>query len=188
MSRWSSQFEAEKALWAGTTPVDVAVPEAKWYALSVYARHEKLVARGLARGEVRYLLPLYRSVRRWKDRRKQLDMVVFPGYVFVNFSLRDRVRVLQIPGVINFVTFQGQPAAVPDSEIQSLSSGLAAGLEVQPHPYLRVGRRVRVTRGPLASSEGILVRKKDHFRLVLSVDLLMRSVSVEVDEFDVVPC
>jgi len=188
MSSWSSQFEVEKALGPGTTPVDGAVREANWYALSVFARHEKLVARCLARGEVRYLLPLYRSVRRWKDRRKQLDMVVFPGYVFVHFSLRDRLRVLQIPGVINFVTFQGQPAAVPDSEILSLSAGLAAGLEVQPHPYLRVGKRVRVTRGPLASSEGILVRKKDHFRLVLAVDLLMRSVSVEVDECDVVPC
>jgi len=189
MSSWGTEFAAERtAGWPGTATGDNAVPDAKWYAVSVCSRHERLVARCLERGDVRYLLPLYRSVRRWKDRRKQLDIVVFPGYVFVNFSLRHRLRVLQIPGVVNFVTFRGQPAEVPEGEIQSLSCGLAAGLEVQPHPYLRVGKRVRVTRGPLASTEGILVRKKDHFRLVLSVDLLMRSVSVEVDECDVVPC
>jgi transcription antitermination factor NusG len=188
MSSWIAQFEVARTPSPGTTTADIAVPGAKWYAISVYSRHEKLVARCLAEGDVRHLLPLYRSVRRWKDRRKELDMVLFPGYVFVNVFLRDRLRVLQVPGVVNFVTFQGRPTPVPESEIQSLSSGLASGLDVQPHPYLRAGRRVRVTRGPLASSEGILVRKKDHFRLVLSVDLLMRSVSVEVDECDVVPC
>jgi transcription antitermination factor NusG len=160
----------------------------KWYAVSVCPRHEKHVARQLEGVEVQHMLPVYRSVRRWQDRRKEVDMVLFPGYVFVSLFLTDRLRVLQLPGVVNFVTFQGQPAVVPDHEIQSISLGLAAGVDVRPHPYLQKGRRVRVVRGPLTDCEGVLVRRKDRFRIVVSVELLMRSVALEVDECDVVPC
>ncbi len=115
-------------------------------------------------------------------------MVLFPGYLFVNLDLRERVTVLQSPGVLRFVSFQGQPAPVEDSEIHSLTLGLAAGLRAEPHPYLRRGRRVRVVRGLLAGVEGILIRRKERFRLVLSVDLIMRSVVIEVDESEVEPC
>jgi transcription antitermination factor NusG len=132
-------------------------------------------------------LPLYRSVRRWKDRRKELDMALFPGYVFVKLNLQDRLGVLRAPGVLRFVTFQGQPAAVSDSEIHALEASLSAGLRPQPHPYLRQGKRVRVTSGPLANTEGIMIRRKDGFRLVLSINLITRSVMLEVDESDVEP-
>jgi len=132
-------------------------------------------------------LPVYRSVRRWKDRRKELDMALFPGYVFVNLSLPDRLGVLRAPGVLRFVTFQGQPAAVPDSEIRALESSMSAGLQPQPHPYLRQCTKVRVKHGPLVGAEGIMIRRKDRFRLVLSIDLIMRSVMLEVDEADVEP-
>jgi transcription antitermination factor NusG len=88
---------------------------------------------------------------------------------------------------VEFVTFQGQPAAVPDSEIRALESSLSAGLRPQPHPYLRQGKKVRVKNGPLANSEGIMIRRKEGFRLVLSINLLMRSVMLEVDEADVEP-
>jgi len=164
-----------------------ALPTERWYAVSVRSRHEKLVTRHLENQGLNYFLPLYRSVRRWKDRRKELDMALFPGYVFVNLDLRDRLGVLRAPGVVEFVTFQGQPAAVPDSEIRALESSLSAGLRPRPHPYLRQGKRVRVKSGPLASSEGIMVRRKEGFRLVLSINLLMRSVMLEVDEADVEP-
>jgi transcription antitermination factor NusG len=162
--------------------------ESRWYAVTVCPRHEKVVSTHLTSHGLNCFLPVYRSVRRWKDRKKELDMVLFPGYVFVNLDLRRRLTVLQAPGVLRFVTFQGKPAAVPDSEIDSLALGMTAGVQVKPHPYLRSGRRVRVVGGPLAGAEGILVRRKERFRLVVSVSLLMRSVMIEIDECEVEPC
>jgi transcription antitermination factor NusG len=162
-------------------------PRERWYAASVRPRHEKLVTRHLERNGLNCFLPVYRSVRRWKDRRKELDMVLFPGYVFVNLGVRDRLSVLLAPGVLRFVTFQGQPATVPDEEIRALVAGLSTGLRAEPHPYLRRGKKVRVKSGPLACTEGIMIRRKDGFRLVLSIELIMRSVMLEVDEADVEP-
>jgi transcription antitermination factor NusG len=166
----------------------IPFPERRWYALSVCPRHEKVAAAHLEMRGVTCFLPVYRSVRLWKDRRKELDMVLFPGYVFVNLDLRNRLCVLQAPGALRFVTFQGHPVPVQDSELRPLALGLTAGLRAEPHPYLRRGRRVRVVRGPLANTEGILVRRKERFRLVLSVELIMRSVMLEVDESEVEPC
>jgi transcription antitermination factor NusG len=163
------------------------LPAVRWYAVSVRARHEKVVARHLDHQGLNYFLPVYRSVRRWKDRRKELEMALFPGYVFVSLDLRDRLSVLRAPGVVQFVTFQGQPAAVPDGEIAALESSLSAGFQPRPHPYLRQGKRVRVKSGPLMDAEGIMIRRKEGFRLVLSIDLIMRSVMLEVDEADVEP-
>ncbi len=162
-------------------------PVEQWYAVSVRPRHEKVVTRHLEHQGLNYFLPVYRSVRRWKDRRKELDMALFPGYVFVNLSLRDRLGVLRAPGVVQFVTFQGQPAAVPDSEIRALESSLSSGLRPRPHPYLRQGKKVRVKSGPLVDTEGIMIRRKEGFRLVLSIDLIGRSVMLDVDEADVEP-
>jgi len=170
-----------------TNPSGAKSLPVRWYAVTVRPRHEKAVTRHLEHKGLNYFLPVYRSVRRWKDRRKELDMALFPGYVFVNLNLRDRMGVLQAPGVLQFVTFQGQPAAVPDPEIRALESGLTAGLRPQPHPYLREGKKVRVKSGPLADAQGIMIRRKDGFRLVLSIDLLMRSVLLDVDEADVEP-
>ena len=160
----------------------------RWYAVAVSPRHEKAVGRYLACRSVKVFLPVYRSIRRWKDRRKELDLVLFPGYVFVNLDLRNRLEVLQLPSVRHFVCFQDHPAAMEDAEIESLQAGLTAGVCAQPHPYLREGRRVRVVRGPLAGMEAIMQRRKDRFRLVLSIELIMRSVALEVDEADVQPC
>ena len=159
----------------------------QWFALTVCPHHEKQVANILRAKQVRYCLPLYASLRRWKDRRKQVDMVLFPGYVFVNVVLRDRLAVLTVPGVVRFINFQGRPAVVPDQEITAIQIGSAAGVDVQPHPYLQKGQRVRVKAGPLVDTEGILVRRKGHFRMVISVNSLMRSLSVQVDECDIAP-
>jgi transcription antitermination factor NusG len=156
-----------------------------WYAAYVCTRHEKQIARQLEERRMNCFLPLYRSVRRWKDRRKELDLVLFPGYVFVQLDLQDRLKVLQLPGVVRFVSFNGHPAALPESEIEILRNGLKKGIHAEPHPYLKVGRKVRVKHGPLAGAEGILVRRKEKFRVVLSIDAIMRSVAVEVDEADV---
>jgi transcription antitermination factor NusG len=160
----------------------------RWYAVHVFSRHEKQVVVQLQERKVDCFLPVYRSVRRWKDRRKELDLVLFPGYVFVHMDLKDRLRVLQLPGVVRFISFNGHPVPLPDGEIETLSHGLASGIRAEPHPYLKIGNRVLVRAGPLAGAQGILVRKKEKFRILLSIDLIMRSVAVEVDEADVEPC
>jgi transcription antitermination factor NusG len=130
---------------------------------------------------------LYRSLRRWKDRSKQLDLPLFPGYVFVHLALQDRLRVLQLPGVLQLVSFCGTPATVPDAQIETLRNGLAGDVHAEPHPYLATGRRVRVRSGAVAGMEGILVRRKHRFRVVLSISLIQRAVAVEVDEADIEP-
>jgi len=161
--------------------------ESHWYAAYTSPRHEKKVAQQMDGSSIQCFLPLYRSVRRWKDRRKELDLPLFPGYIFVRIALKDRLQVLQVPGVVQLVSFSGKPAAVPDREISALSKGLAGGLLAQPHPYLKIGKRVRVHSGPLSGVEGILIRRKEKFRIVLSIHLIQRSVAVEVDESEVEP-
>jgi|SRR5580765_4214091 transcription antitermination factor NusG len=158
--------------------------EAQWYAAYTRANHEKRVSEQLAVSGVERFLPLYTSMRRWKDRRIRLEMPLFPGYVFVRVALRDRLQVLQIPGVTCLVGFDGKPAALPADEIETLRASLFRA--VQPHPYLAVGRRVTLRSGPLAGLSGILVRRKTAARLVVSVDLIRRSVAVELDETDLV--
>lgn len=159
--------------------------EPRWYAAYTCARHEKRIAEQLARRGVESFLPLYESVRRWKDRRVCLQLPLFPGYVFVHTALAHRLRVLQIPSVVRLVGFNGLPTALPDSEIEALRRGLVDKRLVKPHPYLTVGRRVRIKNGPLAGVEGILIRKKNSVRVVLSLDLIQRSACVEVDASDV---
>ncbi len=158
-----------------------------WYALYTCPRHERCVAQQIEQRSISCFLPLYHSVRRWKDRRKVLELALFPGYVFVHLALQDRFRVLQLPSAVRLVSFNGQPAVLPDAEIDGLRRRLSSGICVEPHPYLRVGRRVRVRGGPMEGLEGVIVRRKDRCRLVFSLDLIMRSVAVEVDESDVEP-
>ena len=172
-------------------PEELSLPpaysEQHWYAAYTCANHEKRVAVELGTRAVEHFLPLYSSVRRWRDRRVRLDLPLFPGYVFVRLALRDKLRVLQIPAVARLVGFNGQPAALADDEMEVLQRGLTAQLQAEPHPYLAVGRRVRVVSGPLTGLEGIIVRKKNRFRFVISLNLIMRSVSVEMDDADIVP-
>jgi transcription antitermination factor NusG len=157
-----------------------------WYALYTCPRHEKCVAYQIEQRSISCFLPLYRSVRRWKDRRKELELALFPGYVFVRLAPKDRLRVLQLPSAVRLVSFNGEPAVLPEAEIEGLRRRLSSGC-VEPHPYLNVGRRVRVCAGPMQGLEGIIVRRKDRCRVVFSLDLIMRSVAVEVDESDVEP-
>jgi transcription antitermination factor NusG len=116
-----------------------------------------------------------------------LQLPLFPGYLFVRLPLRDRMRVLQVPGVVRLVGFGEHLIALPENEIETLRSGLDGGLSAQPHPYLTAGRRVQIKGGPLAGMEGILLRRKSNFRVILSIDLIMRSVAVEVDAADLLP-
>lgn len=177
---------------ATLTAEDAAHPAAQaeqakppWYAAYICANHEKRVAEQLGQRSVEHFLPLYKSVRRWKDRRVQLELPLFPGYVFVRMPLRDRLRVLEIPSVARLVSFNGIPAALPEEEIESLREALVGRLRAEPHPYLTIGRRVRIKAGPLEGREGILLRKKGNFRVVISIDLIQRSMIVDVDAADI---
>src|SRR6266568_1672149 len=155
-----------------------------WYAVYTRANHERRVADQLASREVGHFLPQYESVRKWKDRKVRLQLPLFPGYVFVHLALRDRLRVLEIPSVARLVGFGGPPVALPAHEVEAMRIGLASQLRAEPHPYLKVGRRVRVVGGPLAGLEGTIARKKKQLRFVISLDLIMRSVAVEMDAAD----
>lgn len=168
----------EPVTWP-SLPAEFCQP--RWYAAYTSANHEKRVAEQLEARTVEHFLPSYSSVRRWKDRRVTLQLPLFPGYVFVRMELRNRLQVLQLPGVARLVGFGGMPTPLPQEEIDALRAGLAGGLRAEPHPYLNVGRRVRVKQGPLAGLEGILLRWKGNWRVVLSIDLIQRSVAVDVD-------
>jgi len=168
-----------------TPPPPAEIPETHWYAAYTLANHEKHVTAQLTERSVEHFLPLYESLRRWKDRRVRLHLPLFPGYVFVRLALRDRLQVLQVPSVVRLVGFSGHPAALPEEEIEALRTSMAMRLRAEPHPYLTVGRHVRIKSGPLAGVEGILIRKKNAFRVVLSLDFILRSAAVEVDASDV---
>jgi transcription antitermination factor NusG len=163
----------------------VAYAEQHWYAAYTCANHEKQVAAQLDARAVEHFLPLYNSTRRWKDRRVTLDLPLFPGYVFIRLALQDRLRVLEIPSVVRLVGFSGRPAALPDEEMEILRFGLSQSLRAEPHPFMTVGRRVRITGGPFAGLEGVLKRKKSSLRVVVTLELIDRSVAVDVDVADV---
>ncbi len=161
--------------------------EPRWYAAYTCARHEKRVAQQLERRSVELFLPLYEAVHRWKNGRAQVQLPLFPSYLFVRIALKDRLRVLEIPSVVRLVGFNGLPTALPDDEMAALRTGLARRLRAEPHPYLNVGRRVRITSGPLVGLEGILLRRKSSLRVVLSIELIRHSIAVDVDAADVAP-
>lgn len=176
---------------AGSNSVPDVVPrvedKAEWFVLRTQARHEKCVAERARSRQVESFLPLYRSVRYWKDRRKELELPLFPGYVFVRTSIAERRPILQVPGVLQFITCNGQPTPVPDAEVDALRRSVTSTAAIEPFSYLTTGRRVRVRGGPLAGITGILVAKKRQLRVVLSIELIQQSVAVEVDACDLEP-
>lgn len=159
--------------------------EPHWFALYTCANHEKRVAAQLEVRRVEHFLPLYRSRRTWKDRRVFLDLPLFPGYVFARFEWPERERILQARGVVRVVGSKGRPSPLAKSDVEALRAAIDRALRLEPHPYLVAGARVRILQGPLAGMTGILVRKKNSCRVVLSVDLIARSVSLEVDAADI---
>jgi transcription antitermination factor NusG len=164
-------------------PLDRAEPgssEPGWFALTVKHQHERQVEGALSANGVEPFLPLYRVRRRWSDRVKELDAPLFPGYVFGRFTARERVRVLRIPGVGHIVGFGGLPAPVAPHEIEGIRAALASKLPIGPWPYPKVGERVHIDCGPLQGLEGTLLRQTDALRLVLSIEILQRSLAIEV--------
>ncbi len=157
----------------------------EWYAVHTWSRHEKSVFEQLRGKQIHAFLPLYRSPKRWKNGQMSGPLPLFPGYLFVRIDIQNQLPVLQTSGVAKFVAFGQHPVAVPHNEISELETAVTKGITLSPHPYLTIGERVRIIRGPLAGLTGILTRDKQVFRVVLSVDLISRSISVELDTADV---
>jgi transcription antitermination factor NusG len=162
-----------------------AVP--RWYAVYTTPRHEKHVFETLAHRQIESFLPLYRANRQWhKSRPVVLELPLFPTYVFVRIAQYARGAVLGTPGVLSIVGSARESWPLPDLEIEALRSGLFER-NIEPHPYLVVGQRVRIVAGVMAGVEGVLMRKKNDLRVVLSLDTIMRSVAVEVSAEEVEP-
>jgi transcriptional antiterminator NusG len=156
-----------------------------WYAVWTRSRHEQVVREQLERKGIETFLPTITKWSRWKDRKKQIDWPLFPGYCFVRFDPQDRVPVLKCAGVVNIVSFDGDIAVIPEREINAIRQLVQSDLQFDPCPLIREGTMVEVTYGPLKGVVGRLVRKGTHARLILSVDLIGQAVSVEVDASDV---
>jgi transcription antitermination factor NusG len=163
------------------------VSDSSWYALYTRHQHEKMVDQVLTNKGFDTFLPLYATTHNWKDRTKALTLPLFPCYVFLKGGIERRLQILTTPGIHGLVSSAGQPAAIPDIEIEAIRRVVESGARVESHPYLKCGNRVRVKSGPLAGIEGILVRKKNITRLVLSVEILGTAAAIEVAAFQVEP-
>jgi len=158
-----------------------------WLAAYTRARHESAVVRQFEQRGLDTFLPTYRRLSRWSDRIRKLNTPLFPGYVFVRVGDRERTRILQTSGVVSIVCCGGRPAPLSEADIDKLRLCTANPAAVEPHPYLRVGQRVRVKHGPFQGWEGVLVEKKNSTRLVITVDQIMKSVSIDLHGADVEP-
>jgi transcription antitermination factor NusG len=159
--------------------------DAEWFALWTRSRHEQVVRDQLQRRNVEVFLPTVTRWSRWKDRKKKIDWPLFPGYCFARFDPAAALPVLKCTGVVNIVSFDGRPAAIPDEQIDGIRLLVESELIFDPCPLIHEGMLVEVIHGPLKSVVGRLVRKGAHARLMLSVDLIGQAVSVEVDAADI---
>lgn len=151
------------------------------------SRHEKRVSALLAEHNIQTFLPLYRTIRQWKKSRPAtVDVPLYPGYVFARITREARGSILRTPGVLSLVGSPREAWPLPQQEIEILRLGLHER-RVQPHPYVAIGDRVRIVSGTLRGMEGVLLRRKNRIRVVISLDLIMQSISVEVDSNEVAP-
>lgn len=160
---------------------------AEWYAVQTRPRHEKRVAEEARARELEEFLPIHRCRNRWKNGvTADVELPLFPCYLFVKIPLHERLRLLQLPGVIGLAVNSTHPTALAQADMEALRA-LSVICHAEPHPFLKAGDRVRIVAGPLTDMEGILVRRKQELRVVLSLDFILRSVAVEVSEFDIEP-
>ena len=158
-----------------------------WYAIWTRSRHEKVVQDQLSRKDIEVFLPTILKWSRWKDRKKQVEWPLFPGYCFARFDPDDTLPILKCNGVVSVISFDDKPAPIPEWEIDAIRTLIESELQYDPCPLIKEGMMVEVVHGPLRGVVGRLVRKGSHARLVLSVDLIGQAVSVTVDAADVKP-
>jgi len=159
----------------------------RWYAIRTRSRHEKVAANELGQRGIEAFLPLMTSVRQWSDRKTEIELPLFPGYVFVRVSYfsGDRIRVLQATGVAGFVGPNPAGVSIPDEQIEAIKTVMVRKVAVAEHPYLKVGQRIRICGGALKGVEGILVGLNGSRNLVISVEPIQRSLSIKLDGYDV---
>ncbi len=167
--------------------MEMGRPSYPWFALQVRARYENTVASHLRGQGYEWFLPTYKCRRSWSDRIKEIELPLFPGYLFCRFDLHNRLPILKTPGVVQIVGIARIPIPIDDAEINAIQTAVRSGLPSQPWPFLQVGERVRIEYGPLCGLEGLLLAFKGHHRIVLSVTLLKRSVALEIDDAWVTP-
>lgn len=155
-----------------------------WYAVYTRTRHEKCVAEHCAQRGITAFAPLYHVRRRWKQRRAEVFLPLFPSYIFVHIALSDRIRILGVPGIVSLVSFNNIPVVVPESQIEYLKKAITMG-RAEPYVYLHSGNRVRVTNGPLVGLEGIVVDVKNTVQVIVSFEWMARSVAISLDATDV---
>lgn len=161
--------------------------EPRWYAIKTRSRHEKRVRDQLLQRDIDTFLPVHDSWRQWKDRKKKVELPLFPGYCFARFPLVERLRVLNVLGVADLVSINGRPEPIREEEIDAIQRLVCTKLQYDPHPFLEEGMDVEVVRGPLAGVRGKLLRKDRVTRLVLAVTLVRQAAVVEIHPADVVP-
>lgn len=159
----------------------------RWYALYVRSRHEKVVEAGLKGKGYAAFSPFYRMRRKRVDRVVEIDVALFPGYVFCHFDSNKRLPILMTPGIVGVVGPGNRPGPVDDTEIASIRTIALSGRPVQPWPFLKSGQRIRLQSGPLVGAEGIFLQVKDEYHLVVSITLLQRAVSVVIERDSVAP-
>lgn len=160
---------------------------ARWYAVQTGANQERQVVCHLRDRGIESFLPVYEELRRRTDRKVVVQVPLFSCYLFVHIALCDRLQVLEVPRVARLVTFGHIPMPVPDRDINALKAGLMRDRRIMPHPYLQIGRRVRVGSGAFSGLEGVLLRRKGSLRVVVAIEAISRSFSVEIDERELQP-
>ena len=168
-------------------PFNCASVESSWYAVHTLARHEKRIVAQFEEKRVCTFLPLLRQIHRWSDRRVKVDVPMFSCYAFVRIvhTVEERLKVLRTPGVLGFVGCERQGTPIPDEQIESLRTAISENIPCFPHAFISAGRRVRIRGGSLDGVEGILERHGADQSLVVSVELLRRSVAIRVQGYEI---
>lgn len=160
----------------------------KWFAVYTLPRHEKRIVQHFQARQIEHFLPLYAVQRRWKNGLRQIvQFPLFPNYLFVRITRKKRLSVLNVPGVVSIVGDCSEHSTISDDYMKSLQDGLIRG-KIEPHPYLEAGEEVRIKSGAMAGMKGVLIRKKSGVRVVVNLELIKRSVAVELDVADIEPC
>jgi transcriptional antiterminator NusG len=183
--------QGQKGIYMGAAVRELSPPERAnllpWFAVVIKPQHERAVQEGLQQKGLESFLPMYRATRRWSDRLKHLQLPLFPGYVFCRFETNGKVPVLRTPGVRSIVSCGTKILAVPEEEIDRVRLIASSGSAMEPWPFLKTGQRVRVCDGPLLGLEGIVAQVRNTTRVVVGMELLQRSVAVQLNRDQIEP-
>jgi len=168
-------------------PTSSSADDLRWFAVQTRHRHEKKIAERLHQEDIETFLQVHRAIHRWKNGvNAQVEMPLFSGYLFTRIHGAQRILLLRHPGVIAIAASSTSPTPIPDDEIAQIRRA-AETVKAEPHPYLAVGQRVKIVEGALRGMEGILVRKRSELRVIVSIEIIMRSLAVDVSEFEIEP-